>query len=237
MTITITPDVTSISRSTVISLSSDAGAITVINGTFGSQTSVVMWTNGGGFMAGFAGTQDGPKENITISKIAGWDANFTNVFASAPVVNRQYIVVVPTDITVLSKTLMRTILSEAVVVDAAYLDPSNYSLTTTTGAGPDIVGVLPHDDTASLSIVLVTNAMIEGTTYTLSFSGLSLRTGLELSIVGDFIARPTKLDSLLRSIPNHYDTRSGSNLHVFLTAVGISDDLIGGSLNDSITFD
>jgi hypothetical protein len=236
MTITITPDVTAISRSTIISFSSDAGAITaiILNAAIGT---IIAWNSSSGFLTGYTGTEDGPKENITISKVGGWDTSLTSVLATGPTSSRVYTVVVPTSLTVLTPTLIRLTLTDEVVVDDAYYDPANYYLTTPTGVGPEILGVLLSNSPTTPYILLTTNTMVEGTTYTLNFSDLSLRTGLELSIIGDFIARPTKLSSLLRSIPSHYDTRSSSNLFGFLAAIGVSDDIIGGSRNDSINFD
>lgn len=141
------------------------------------------------------------------------------------------------DINILSKTLVSLTLVEQVVVNDAYYDPANYVLTGPDGPGPAVVSILRQNNSSTYEIILVTNTLPEGVTYTLSFSGLSLRSGVEPIGSGDFETRSTKLDSILRSIPNHYDTRSSSNLHALLAAIGASDDLIGGSRSDSITFD
>ena len=142
-----------------------------------------------------------------------------------------------TDVNILASNVIRVDLAAQVVVDDAYYDIANYSLTTATGDGPAVVRILQTNPSSTDTIYVITNTMEPGFQYTLNISGLNSRDGTpNYTASGDFVTRVTKLDSILRSIPNHYDTRTDSNLFAFLAAVGASDDIIGGSRSDSITF-
>lgn len=138
------------------------------------------------------------------------------------------------DINPQSNTLVRVLFDDEVVADSAYYSASSYSMS----GGLEVVGVLNTNQNTSLDVIIVTRGMIVGTTYTVTIDGLHARDGSEATgVSGDFIARSTKLDSILRSIPAHYDKRNVSNIHAILSAISSSDDLIGGSRSDSITFD
>ena len=146
-----------------------------------------------------------------------------------------------TDINVYSSTLVNIELSDEVLVDDAYYDITNYTLSD----GLTVTKVLELNDevSASLNIILVTAPMIMGTQYTVTIDGIRDKTykatiadGVASGLTGDFQARVTKLDSILRSIPSHYDKRNTSLIHAIMTAISVSDDIIGGSRNDSITF-
>lgn len=142
-----------------------------------------------------------------------------------------------TDINIISKRLVRITFDDEVVVDDSYNDPTNYAISVVNGSGPvEIVGVLPTNQNASLDVILITQPMTETTKYAISFTQLFSRSGVSFSLIGNFIARETKTDSILRSIPQHYDKRPISNLSAILTAISISDDLIGGSRKDNIDF-
>jgi hypothetical protein len=148
------------------------------------------------------------------------------------------------DINVYANNLVRILFDDEFVTDVGYNDPTNYTISVASGTGPvEVLSVLPTNKNAALEVVLVTQPMTAGTVYTLDVGLLTSRaynsgtgTGYTYSFSGLFEARYTKLDSSLRSIPKHFDKRPESILHTLLTATSISDDLIGGSRSDSITY-
>jgi len=141
------------------------------------------------------------------------------------------------DINVYSKKLVRILFDDEVIVNDTYNDPSNYSISVVDGSGPvEVVGVLPTNETTSLEVILITQPMTPGTKYSISITELSNRSGITFSVLGLYYARDTKVDSILRSIPSHFDKRPTSILASILTAIAINDDIIGGSRNDAITY-
>lgn len=141
------------------------------------------------------------------------------------------------DITVYSKRLVRILFDDEVIVNDTYNDPTNYSIGVVEGTGPvEVVGVLPTNLSASLEVILITQPMTSGTTYQVSVTSLSTRNGIDFSVLGNYISRDTKTDSALRSIPKHFDRRPTSLLSSLITAIGINDDIIGGSRSDDISF-
>lgn len=137
------------------------------------------------------------------------------------------------DINICSKRLVRILFDDEVIVNDNYNDPTNYTINVVEGTGPvEVVGVLPVNTSTSLDIILITQPMTAGTEYQIVTGDLQTRSNLDFQVQGNYIARVTKTDSLLRSIPQHYDKRVTSNLHAFLMAFGKSDDIIGGSRDD-----
>jgi hypothetical protein len=141
------------------------------------------------------------------------------------------------DINVYSRILLHVEFSDEIIVNDLYNDPSNYSISVVDGTGEiEVVGVLQTNQNASLDVILITQPMNLGTTYSVSATELQDRNNNKFSIVGNFISRNTKVDSLLRSIPKHFDKRPTSILSALLIAIGVSDDIIGGSRDDSIVY-
>ena len=138
-------------------------------------------------------------------------------------------------VNVLSRRLVQLEFTEEVVTSPSYYNIDNYSLTLTEGTQPvEVLEIMPVNGTTSLDIIIRTQPMVPLSRFDLSISGLSVRNGLTFSVIGDFFSRDTKTDSLLRSIPQHYDKRPQSNLYKLLTAIGKVDDKIGGSRSDDI---
>lgn len=140
-----------------------------------------------------------------------------------------------TDINILTKRLVRITFDDEIIVNDNYNAVSNYSINVLQGSGAvEVVGVLPINTDTSLDLILITYPMTSDTRYEVSIDSLQTRDGLDFSVLGEYVARVTKGDSILRSIPQHYDTRPESNLHQILLAMGQQDDLIGGSRSEDI---
>jgi hypothetical protein len=140
------------------------------------------------------------------------------------------------DIDVYTSRTIRAIFTDEVVTDSRYYDVNNYTLTLIEGSGPvEIISVLSTNETATLELVLVTQPMTAGSTYQLEIEELANREGSTFGVFGQYIYRDTKSDSGLRSVPKHFDKRPTSLIATMITAIGVSDDLIGGSRNDTLT--
>lgn len=139
------------------------------------------------------------------------------------------------DINVFTRRTIRVEFTDEVVVDSRYYDVSNYTLSVVDGEGPvEVVSVLPTNESATLELILVTQPMTVGTTYSLVIDELANREGATFGVTGAFIYRDTKSDSALRSIPKHIDKRPTSLVATLLTAIGVQDDIIGGSRSDTL---
>lgn len=141
----------------------------------------------------------------------------------------------------LTRRLIRVELADEVVVNADYFDTSNYDVSVLSGTGEvEVIRILPFRDDSKVttSIVIETQPLTLGTTYAVSIINARGRNGITLEYSSAKLdARYTKGDSILRSMPKHYDTRSTSNIAGVLLAIGRQDDLIGGSRDDDYTFD
>ena len=141
------------------------------------------------------------------------------------------------NIDIYSNRLVRFLFDDEILVNDAYNDPTNYRVQVINGSGPvEVVGVLPINKNTSLDVILITQPLTAGTTYVATAISLTDRNDVSALYFGNFIARVTKIDSVLRSIPKHFDKRSTSLLSSMLQAVGKSDDTIGGSRKDSIEY-
>lgn len=144
-----------------------------------------------------------------------------------------------TGLEVLSRKLVRVSFLDEMVINEKYYDPSTYTLQLVEGSGESIVKrVLTYQDESqtALEAILETQNLNDGNTYRLFVEGLTSRAGKEYEDRdgNEFKVYRTKLDSILRSIPSHYDTRPGSNLGGLLTAIALSDNTIGGGRKDDI---
>jgi len=132
----------------------------------------------------------------------------------------------------ISADMVRVTVEAAVVVDDAYNEPTNYTVTPAGGGTLNVRQVLPVNTKITTEIILVIDRAIKGQTYTVSVSSNVRGTqGQTVEGSAEFVSRRTKIETLLRGMPAHYDTMPGSNIRSVLTAIGLSDDLIGGSLD------
>lgn len=140
------------------------------------------------------------------------------------------------DINVLTRKTILVQFTDEIVTDSRYYDVDNYSLSVVEGTGPvEVVSVLPTNDKATLELILVTQPMTAGTTYSLTIDEFANREGTTFGMTGNFIYRDTKSDSGLRSVPKHFDKRPTSIIAAVITAISINDDIIGGSRSDTLS--
>ena len=139
------------------------------------------------------------------------------------------------DINVYTRRTIHIQFTNEVVTNSTYYDPNNYTISLIDGEGPvEVISILSTNEKATLGLVIVTQPMTAGSTYSLAITNMFNREGGNFSLVGDFIYRDTKSDSTLRSIPKHFDKRATSLIASLVTAIGITDDVIGGSRNDTL---
>jgi len=136
---------------------------------------------------------------------------------------------------VVTSKLVKVLFDIPVVVDAAYLSPSSYTVTVIEGTGPVAVRgvVVPTALTAS-STLLEIDAMTAGTLYEVSSTDLSSTVGSDVVGTARFVGRRTKAETLLKTLPRHFDPRPAALITGLGMAMGMSDDLIGGSRSDSL---
>lgn len=141
----------------------------------------------------------------------------------------------------ITPTYIRLNLNTGVVVNAGYLDAANYAVavrsdTPMPGNAVSVVRVVtPAQGALTVDYVyLQTTTHTNGATYTVSFNTLTTLDGVAgfNGGNGDYSARVTKTMTALKSLPAHFDKRIDSLLHSVVTAISMSDDLIGGSQND-----
>jgi hypothetical protein len=134
----------------------------------------------------------------------------------------------------LAEDVLEVVFERGVVVDAKFTDLTNYDIVVVSGTGDIAIRsvLAPTDSRVTNKIILRVDKPTEGTHYRVSVTGLSGRDGAVVGGSSDFIGRRTKGGDMIRSMPSHYDTRVGSILGAVLTAIGIEDDIIGGSRSD-----
>lgn len=86
----------------------------------------------------------------------------------------------------------------------------------------------------SQSILIVVDKPTEGAVYRVDVNNLPFREGGTLSAHGSFIHRKTKTDSALKFFPVHFNTQPDSTIRQVITAMTLSDDIIGGTVPDEI---
>lgn len=145
------------------------------------------------------------------------------------------------DIDPVAQDVVKIILEDEIVVDSAYLDPANYSIQPVTPGDiiPRIRAVLEPNSAVTTTILLQIDKPTEGGKYFLEADNLHDRNGGTLQILEadlvTFVARFTKTDSMLRSLPDHFDPRPKESLiRNLLTAITMSDELIGGSKDEPL---
>jgi len=137
-------------------------------------------------------------------------------------------------IDLISADVLRIRLDLPVIVDAAYNDPTNYTISVLSGPGQalHIREVLPiQTDTAS-DIMLVIDRIDKGTTYVVTV-GAAITSTKGQNVVGSsqFVGRSTKTENMIKGLPAHFNKTPKSTIRNIMAAIGISDDLIGGSLD------
>lgn len=133
-------------------------------------------------------------------------------------------------------TVMITFADE-LLVDTAYLDPNSYEVTLVSGDGEDVSvrSVVSAQDAKTINdVILVLDKPTYGAVYSIAVAGLSSRSGGAISGTASFAGRGTKTESMIRALPAHYNTRADSVIRAVLTAIGIQDDIIGGSRDDDL---
>jgi len=144
-----------------------------------------------------------------------------------------------TDINIITPTLVKITYTTEMVLNPAYFDIENYNITlyntVDTDARPRRVLQLYRENSSdnalvSVTTMLVTDPLTEGSRYTFNVNGLVSRGGVELTStpMSRTMVR-TKTQTVLRTLPDHFDKRPDSKIANILAAIGISDDLIGGS--------
>ena len=145
------------------------------------------------------------------------------------------------DIDPIAQDVVKIILEDEIVVDSAYLDPANYSIQPVTPGDivPRVRAVIAPNAKVTTTILLHIDKPTEGGEYYLEADNLHDRNGNTIAVeqadLVTFVARFTKTDSMLRSLPDHFDPRPAESLiRNLLTAITMSDDLIGGSKDEPL---
>jgi len=135
-------------------------------------------------------------------------------------------------VTQITQTIIRFDLSTFVVVNDAYYDISNFTVTAQNGADPiKALHILPVNDIATTTLFLVTSFSELGGEYVVAITGLSTKRGAPVAVTGNYRSLRTKTDSLIRSVPSHYDARPGTIVSALLGAIGSEDSRIGGGFS------
>jgi hypothetical protein len=150
-------------------------------------------------------------------------------------------------IVVIARDMLMVTFRESLIVDSAYLDAASYTITAVTdgAAAIQITNVLmqfdedenPKFSSTPYLFLQVTQPTL-GAVYNIDIvTPTSLRyvdgTSPAAAVtVRKFQSRYTKTDQTLRSIPKHFDKRVTAEIRTLLTAISLSDDLIGGSRRD-----
>jgi hypothetical protein len=138
----------------------------------------------------------------------------------------------------LSDDMIKITLDTEIVVDATARQIGAYNISVVAGSG-EAVSVrkvlLPQDSLTASEIILVVDKPTHGTHYRVTATGLNGRDGTLVGGASDFIGRRTKTEEILRAMPSHYNISADSILRSVLTAIGIQDETIGGSRNDTFS--
>lgn len=84
------------------------------------------------------------------------------------------------------------------------------------------------------SIFLVVDKPTEGAVYRVDIENIPFRKGGTLSANGSFLHRFTKTDGALKFFPSHFNIQPDSVSRQIITAMTLSDDIIGGTVPDRI---
>ena len=138
-------------------------------------------------------------------------------------------------IDVVGKNLLTVFFTVEVVVNSTYLDTATYSIVRQT-AGDDITVrsvLLPENDIKVINHVqLEVSQHSVGTRYELTATDMTTTGGAVTSTSGEFLSTRTKTDVMMASVPRHFNANTASTVRGVIEAIGVMDDLIGGSRND-----
>ena len=135
----------------------------------------------------------------------------------------------------LTNDTIRITFDSEVVVDSLFSDTGSYVVAVVEGEGPVSVRevLTPEDSRTTRSVILVVDKPTHGTHYRVTVAGLTGRDGALVGGSSDFFGRRTKAEDMVRSMPMHYSRRPDSLIRNILTAIGIEDETIGGSRDDT----
>jgi len=131
----------------------------------------------------------------------------------------------------IARDLVKVTLNSHAVMNAAYLDVSNYAILYQNGDVLPILKVLEPRNTDSIGHVLLqTRPQIEGSIFFVQVYNLVDRLGVTISLqeMGWQYIR-TKTDAIMTSVPRVFDKTAISNMRALLNAVSIEDNTIGGA--------
>lgn len=139
-------------------------------------------------------------------------------------------------VTLLTNNVVRFELDSLfIVVDNEYKNVENYQITPDgSTATLRIRKVLaPKNDLVVNFVDVLVDPPVEGVIYLAQVQNLRYRAGGTLSAGGYFKARNTKASLAQKSLPGHFSKDPEHNIAALVSAIGISDDLIGGSRDDT----
>ncbi len=146
-------------------------------------------------------------------------------------------------IEVLARDLIRIITDAEVVVNSEYLNKANYSVFRTDDPASVLnvrrVLALQDDSKVTTEISLRIDRHTPGVLYDVLVASGSVKgrdgIAIDTGSIGRFISRETKADTIIASVPRHFDFTPGSNVRGVLQAIANADDVIGGSQSDTLT--
>lgn len=140
---------------------------------------------------------------------------------------------IATSADVMARDLIQITFVEPMRVDALLRAIGAYSVVASEGPDPVVIDVFVGHAAAAQVIWLEVDTLTPGVEYAIQFQNLYAVTGLGVSPTAcQFIGRETKIDLVVGSRPQMYDTRLRSRYRWILNAFGREDDLIGGSRHD-----
>ena len=152
-------------------------------------------------------------------------------------------------IDILDANKIRIVFTGPVVVDEALLNPDNYFIEFSDNPGftdvetlkvsPSVPNVPITEVQANLVstqyVELLTSYHTAGQVYRVTVMNVNAADGLIVAQRAlNATARRTKVDNVLSNVTVHFDKRLGSATRAILTAFGLEDDRIGGSLNEEV---
>lgn len=149
-----------------------------------------------------------------------------------------------TSVTYLNADLIKITLNARVRIDSLFLDPANWVISAAPGyTSSTSVACVTVLTPADSSLVATDTVFLQTTLHTLDavyevrYLQLTDTTGFPVleyqPSVFPYRTRSTKVDQILKSLPNHFDKRASSTIRSLVTAIGIQDDFIGGARNDA----
>ena len=149
----------------------------------------------------------------------------------------------------IAQDLIKLNLGFSARVDATYLNPANYQITpynispiaaisvaveeviAVNNYGKNVIASPVNAAVAASVVFLRTTRHAPGANYEVTFTELHTTNGsiITQDTAVPYQARITKVDSILKSAPAHFDRRTSSIIRNILSAIGVQDDQIGGS--------